>query len=213
MINKIIILLGFVSVLLPSVVLADVIFPGPNLYKSVGYCFEISNIDDYPDYTFIAHPLAVGTGHKIIKQGDCISFYKFSRPTVYAIKNTDFDKNSIGTGYENEKNYFETNTKLIPSGIEISSIGYIDSNNPLKSAVDVFSIVSLTDNGLEIEKSKVIYTYTDGTTEEKAYLHDTRPEPSRKLFVPSWFTEFWYIILPILAAIVIVIILLLRRRK
>lgn len=209
--NKLIILFAFVLIfsVFPQAVSADII---PTGYKGVGYCFEISNIENYLDYTFIAYFQEPMGGHKVITKDECVSFYKFSNPTIYAIKNSDFNEADIGSEYENEKTYFSSNPNLLSSDIEIKSISTIPDNDPRNKIVDVLEITSLSENNFALAKSKVVYTYTDGTTEEKTYTNqNTRPEASRQPILPWWFAKLWYIIIPLIAVLIFVAILLIRK--
>jgi len=62
-----------------------------------------------------------------------------------------------------------------------------------------------------MQKSKVIYTYTDGTSQEKIFNdQNTTPEPSSK---SDWGSGLWYIVLPVLAVIVIAVIIISRKFK
>lgn len=277
--NKLIILFAFVLVfsVFPQAVSADLIMPGT---KSISWCYKISNIDNYPDYVFFLHgyPLAEGVP---LKQGECINFYKFASPHIYAIKNNDLmgmdlelklaeirskieqeelngameikgqeliSKIKAGTilltleeikevylistsleeFYQKDylireyallkirddefMNFFGGN--LVKSNLQISAFGLVQENDPLQKAVIILNIASLTENNLNIQKSKVTYTYTDGTSEEKVFQsQEIMPKPSKTAILPWWFAKFWYVILPIVAIILIGIILLLRRLK
>ncbi|MCX6811470.1 MAG: hypothetical protein NT039_02140 [Candidatus Berkelbacteria bacterium] len=218
MMKKLFIFLGLaLTFLVPSIVSADILEPG---MKEIDYCFQVENIKDYSEYVFLSYFQEPVGGHKVINQGDCVSFYKFSNPTIYAIKKGDFNENEIGSTDEQEKNYFQNNKKLIASGLSIKSIGSVKENDPRQKVVDVYKIESLDSALLKIFPLKVIYTYTDGTSEEKIYQSQPnstetpkRPEPSKKTFLPYWFSIIWYIVLPLIALIIIIAILIYRRTK
>ena len=194
-----------------SMVSADLIVPGT---KSISYCFKISNVDEYPDYTFIVYFRNPVGGYEIIEQDECISFYKFSNPKIYAIKTSDFNEKDIGTNDIEEMDYFENNTKLIPSEIEIHSLSAVSLNDPVDGIADILEIISLDEDNLEIKYSKVQYTYFDKSTEELMYQEDDiRPEPQEKSIYPMFFWRFWYLILPLLAAVIIGLIVLIRKQK
>jgi len=206
------------TIVFSPIVLADVIPVG---YKGVGYCFEVSNMEDYPEYVLISYIGEPMGGHKVIEQGECVRFYKHSRPTVYAIKRIDFNETEIGGGYneteieyyENEEIYFESNQNLIPSHIEIRPMNLLPENDQREKVVDVLEIVSLSENNFELIKSKVIYTYEDGTIEEIPYENqETRPDSPREPILPWWFSKLWYIVLP-LVAITAIILLIRKYRK
>jgi hypothetical protein len=218
MMKKLFIFLGLaLTFLIPSIVSADILEPG---MKEIDYCFQVENIKDYSEYVFLSYFQEPVGGHKVINQGDCVSFYKFSNPTIYAIKKGDFNENEIGSTDEQEKNYFQNNKKLIASGLSIKSIGSVKENDPRQKVVDVYKIESLDSTSLKIIPLKVIYTYTDGTSEEKIYQSQPnstetpkRPEPSKKTSLPYWFSIIWYIVLPLVALVIIIAILIYRRTK
>lgn len=216
--KKLFIFLGLALILLiPSIVSADILEPG---MKEVDYCFQLENIKNYPEYVFLSYFQEPVGGHKVINQGDCVSFYKFSNPTIYAIKRSNFNENEIGSTDEEEKNYFQNNKELIASGLNIKSIGSVKENDPRQEVIDVYKIDSLDSTSLKISPLKVIYKYTDGTSEEKIYQSQPnstatpqRPESSRKTSLPYWFSIIWYIALPLVALIIIIAILISRRKK
>jgi len=194
-----------------NTVLADLIVPGT---KSIDFCYTISNINDYPNYVFLLHGIP-SPSYEIIDSGQCFSFYKLSMTSLYAIQKTNFNEQELkGGNYTDIRNYFENDPRVIHSNIQLNSYGAVPENDPLNKVVTVLKIVSLNENNLVIQKSKIIYTYTDGTSEEKTFQsQDVVPEPSRKAILPWWFTELWYIVLPVIALIAIISILLLRRSR
>jgi len=205
--NKLIILFAFVLIfsVFPQAVSADLIMPGT---KSVNWCYEISNINDYPDYIFVFNEERV-TGHKVINQGDCFSFYKIGLTSIYVIPKAEFNESEL-----NREFFEENNPKLIKSNIQLNAFGSVQENDPLQKAVITLDIESLSESSFDVQKSKVTYTYTDGTSEEEVFQsQEIMPEPSKTAIMPWWFAKFWYIILPILAIILIGIILLIRRLK
>jgi len=199
---------------------ADVLVPGT---KGVDYCFRISNMEDYPDYEFIIFGAPV-TGVRRIVPGECVSFYKLSHLKLYALEKQEFERFSELISYKehNEswrghadynysiaRQYFEQeHDGLYDSGLELSSYGAVAENDPLDSVEDILTIKSLAGNKFEIEKTEVVYTYTDGKTEVKPYINNVTPEPSGRFYLPfSWYLIF----IPIAAAFIIFWIL--RKRK
>jgi len=215
--NKLIILFAFVFVfsVFPQAVSADVIIPGE---KSVSWCYEISNINDYSDYVFVFNPYLVGFGHGgdldvVINKEDCFNFYRVA--SIYAIQKTEFNESELNSEF-----FKENNPKLIKSDIDLFGFFPVQENDPLQKVVITLNILSLSENNFDIQKFKVTYTYTDGTSEEKVFQsQETMPEPSKTAILQmfslplSWFAIFWYVILPIVAILLISIILLLRRLK
>src|SRR3954454_21171923 len=83
-----VIVTGLVLAVLPGTALADLIPPGA---KSVDYCFEISNVADFPDYVLVA--AMIPNGHQAIKGGDCTGINRGA--TIYAMKRSDYDLTTI----------------------------------------------------------------------------------------------------------------------
>lgn len=202
--KALVVLLGMIMLLLPQMVAADVIAPG---IKSISYGFEISNMYDYADYVFLAHSQGPMDNYRIMTQGTSVGFYKFSTPTVYAIEKNKFNEADIGITPEEIKTYFENNNDLIPSGIEMDIVSTVRDTDPTNSILDVLEIKSLDANGFELVKSKVVYTYTDGSTEERLYENqDIRPAASRS-------SEILYWIIGIVIVVIVIIALIIKVRK
>jgi hypothetical protein len=180
--------------ILVSQVSADIIMPGE---KTISYCFEISNVNEFPSYYFITgydftKPAAGYVIPEIIEQGGCYHFYKYARPTIYAIKDAELNRSLFKDGillYEYNDVFYNI-TNLIPSGITLQYRSTFPENNPLKGMVDILTITTVNDEQLTIMKDNVIYTYVDGSTEMKRYSdQDIRPEPSRKALLPVWWPQ------------------------
>lgn len=199
-----VVLFGMIILLLPQMAAADVIIEGT---KSISYGFEISNMYDYAGYVFLAHSQGPMDGYKIMVQGTSASFYKFSTPTVYAIEKNKFNEADVGITPEEIKTYFENNNDLIPSGIEMDIISTVPDTDPTNSILDVLEIKSLDADGFELVKSKVVYTYTDGSTEERLYENQNiRPAASRS-------SEILYWIIGIVIVVIVIIALIIKVRK
>lgn len=199
---KIIILLTLA--LFCQAVSADVIIPGT---KSVDWCYEISNINDYPDYVLVFHDERA-KDYGMINQGDCFSFYKIGLTRIYAIKKAEFNEGELNRDF-----FEENNSKLIRSNIQLNAFSPVQENDPLQKAAITLDIQSLSENNFEIKKSKITYTYTDGTTEEKVFQsQEVIPDRSKIAILPWWFARFWHIILPIAAIAIIGIIIFIRKK-
>lgn len=169
--SKITVLFALILLSVPSV-LADVIIPGT---KTIDYCQKISNINDYPDYTFLAYPTAMGAGSiRIISQDTCIVFYKLNQPAIYAVKTSNFNANILNeTNGTAIKSYFENNSQVIPSNLQLSSYGTVPENDPLQKVVTIYNVVSLNQNNLQIEKYKTTNTYNNGSSVETVFQTQT----------------------------------------
>ncbi|MDP2925946.1 MAG: hypothetical protein Q8N99_06245 [Nanoarchaeota archaeon] len=244
MINKHIILLTLtILVLFSQIVSADLIPEGDfSGTKFIYWCYKISNINDYPEYVFVYPDIAYDNkaGYGIINnQDNCFNFYSNFLTNIYAFKKTEF--NEIKTKLNRSffvpdffSDFSRNNPGLVikSSDLKLDVHQSVKLNDPLEKGVITLNIASLTENNLDIQKFKVIYTYKDGTIEEKVFqTQDIVPEPSRTAILPwwiaqlpslvfyfvviilLWFAMFWYILLPIIAIVLIIIILLLRRKR
>lgn len=193
---------------------ADLLLPG---YKGVEYCFQIGNTNDFADYTFVVHYTFAMESYEVIKGDECVSFYKFNIPKIYAVKKSLFDEapliSIMNSGNESKLTEYIANDKnFIPSDVEIEPIITVVDTDPTTKIVDVLRIISIENDKLEIEKSKTIYTYTDGTTEEKTYVtQDVRPTPSRAPLVPLPMRDLAAVAIPLAALAIVIIILVVRK--
>lgn len=205
-----ILLLLTIPFIIPVKVSADIL---PEGQKGVEYCFKIDNITNYPTYTFIAYPTFFGNdAYAIVKQDTCLKFYKLSTPKIYAVLSQNFNEKDILE--KGEKSYFKDTTTLLPSRLEVHDYPNVDKNNPLDKVTDIATITSLTENSFQLKKSKIIYTYTDGRTEEKNYSdQNNQLGPSRKAFLPGWVSNFWYLTIPVFAILAMGTILIARKYK
>jgi len=207
---SILLLLMLILTFYPSNVCADVIEPG---MKEIKNYYKISNINDYSDYVFLIHGNPSPT-YEIINSSK-FSFYKLSQISIYAVKKSNFNEEDLKDKSDAEiQDYFKNNPEVIHSNLELDGLyGTVKIDNPLDSAVTILRIVSLNESELEIEKSKIIYVYKDGSLEEKIFKNQNdTPQPSPNTS-PSFFAEFWYFILPVLAIAAIGLILVSRRLK
>lgn len=193
---------------MPVTSFADIL---PDGKKGVEYCFQIDNINTYPDYTFIAYPTSWDDSYLTLHKDTCLRFYKNVTPTIYAIPTKHFSEKDILT---DSKNYFSNNTYLLSSAFTIHDYSLVDIHSPLEKVIDIATITSLTETNFEIKKARIIYTYSDNTREEKKYSDkNIAPEPSRKVSVQAWLADIWYLLLPIITSIIIGVILVSRRHK
>lgn len=208
------IVFSFIAILfllsLPSVAFADIIEPG---MKEVKYYYEISNIDNYSEYVFLAHGTP-SPSIEIVNSSE-FSFYKYSTVSIYALKKSDFNENEFkNTGDEELENFFKNDPRVIRSNIELyGSYKNVVIADPLDKVLVVLEIKSIKENKLEIEKSKVVYAYVDGSKEEEKFKdQNITPEPSKN-GVSFWIGQLFYIIIPVLAIIAIGLIIIARRYR
>ena len=104
----------------------------------------------------------------------------------------------------------------MPASITVDPIFAVDESDPRDSVADVLEITALDEITFALKKASVVYTYSDGTTEELDYIdQDIRPEPTktRKGLIAWRYDTYLYIFIPLLALIIIVVIIVLSRRK
>jgi len=201
--KKVFLLLAFVLIFSPFLAKADIVDPG---WKQIGYCFEIDNIPDYPDYDLILYSEIGGLPQKI-EAGQCMTFYKLASPKIFALPAGEFTEVNTSVGQPPEDGFL-SNPDLIPADIVIEPYGQEPITSSLENVEDVFTISELTDQNLEISKVKRTYYYKDGSSQEEYYQNGQVEEP--KIVSSAW----WYwLLIPFIAAVVIVVILVWRDKK
>jgi hypothetical protein len=155
---------------------ADILLPNQKL---LNYCFEVTGMDAYPDYVFLAYFSRATGGHATIDTGKCVSFYKLAVPMIYAMPKTAFAANQPPTDRQAEQTYFMTNPNLLHSDLAIHHPGNVDKSDPVDDIVDVFHVAGLEDKKLNVVPESVRYTFTDGKKETVPWTSGDRPAPSR----------------------------------
>ncbi len=189
---------------------ADVIEPGK---KEINLSYKISNINNYPYYIFLLHG-SPSPSYNILNSSE-FSFYKLSTASIYAVKRSKFNQDFLNQDNQSViDSYFNVDPNVIHSNLTLEgSYGSVDENKQLNDALVVLEIVSVNDTSLEIKKSKIIFSFTDGTTQEKAFKDDNiTPVPTKTKDI-SLIDYLWYLLLPLLSAIAIIVILLRRKRS
>jgi hypothetical protein len=164
------------SLWLGDPVRADVLLPNQ---KQISYCFEVTGMDAYPDYVFLAYFSRATGGHTTIDTGKCVGFYKLAVPMLYAIRRSLYATSMPPTERQAEQTYFTTNPNLIRSDIGIHSPGAVDKSDPIDEIVDVFHVASVDDTKLNIVPESVRYTFSDGKKVTVPWTSGDRPAPSR----------------------------------
>lgn len=202
-----ILVLLMVLVLITGTSSADVINPGE---KNIPYSYQLSNIQSYPDYVFILH----GTPNPSIDvlNSSEFNFYKLSTCSIYAVPRTVFNEVDLSQMDDSQVATFLNNdSRVARSNLELRGLyGSVPDNNPLQSALIILKINSIQGNNLDIQKDKIIYSYTNGQSVEQPFQNqNTTPAPPN--LGPSWDYYIYFIILPILALVVIFFIILRRK--
>lgn len=187
--KKIFIALAILAILIMPLVKADTISPG---YRTVTITNQITNINNFPDYVFVA--VCLGRAYQnteiILKDGDIPPFYKFCKVSVYAIKKTEFNetyikeidkKSSSGNRTEKERYFNSTNVKEV-----ISNIISYNSVSDTSTLEEINNFYTIDMQQIKVEPDEVV--------KERNNL------------------GYFYTILPI-AALLIIIFILIRRNK
>lgn len=190
-----------------SFAFADVIEPGQ---KQVNLSYQISNINNFPYYVFLLHGTP-SPNYEILNASE-FSLYKLSTASIYAVKRSTFNKNILTQANESAVDeYFNNNSDVIHSNLQLEGgYGNVDSNNQLENATIILEIETINDTSLEIKKSKIIYGFTDGSTQEQVFTNNSTPVPNKTKY--NSVDYLWFLVLPILAAIAIAIVLLSKKK-
>ena len=186
---------------------ADVIYPGE---KQIINEYQISNINDYPNYIFILH----GTPNPTLQvlNSSKFSFYKLSTCSIYAVPKNEFNQVHLDQMNQTEVDIFlSKDPKVASSNLKLEGLySTVEEGNPLQSALVVLQINSIRGKQLDIQKTKIIFSYASGQNVEKEFQYQNQtPDPS----APSSYNSLYYLILPLLALLTIIIILLRRSRN
>lgn len=185
---------------------ADVINPGE---KNIPFSYQISNIQDYPDYVFILH----GTPNpsmEILNSSE-FSFYKLSTCSIYAVPKNVYNAVLMNQMDETKVSEFLNNdSRVARSSLKLEGgYGNVNEANPLETALVLLNIKSIQDGNLDIQKEMIIYGYNNGQEVEKTFQSQNQtPEPTAP--EPSWGYYIYFIVLPIIALVILFIII---RRK
>jgi hypothetical protein len=155
---------------------ADILMPNQ---KQLNYCFEVTGMDTYPDYVFLAYFSRATGGHTTVDTGQCVSFYKLAAPMLYAMRKSLYATNQPPSDRQAEMTYFTTNPNLIRSDIGIHNPGAVGKSDPVDGIVDVFHVASLDDSKLNVVPESVRYTFSDGTKQTVPWTSGDRPAPNR----------------------------------
>ncbi len=183
---------------------SDVIEPGK---KEVKIYYQITNINDYPDYYFFIH--GSPTPQLEFINSSEFSFYKFSKVSIYAISKSSFNQKTASNW-----DSFKDNPELIKSNLILrDSSKAVNSYDPLDMMLITLKINSINNKNINISKLKVLYQYTNGKIQEETFNdQNIIPEPSANNSLTSNINLF-YIILPLLATLGIVLILVKRSKN
>lgn len=201
-----VLLVGLAGVAVPKTAKADVILPGQ---KSVDYCFSISNLNAFPDYVIIE---AHYRGGPEVVNGACKEEYN-DFAGLYATKRAGFEATQLPSNANKE--FFAGNSAFLPANTDIYPAIRADKDSPVVKIQDVLKIANITSTGLQLEKTSVIYTYSDGTSEEVPYRdQNSRPDPTRSASgTIAGISPWWYLLVPAVALVAVAFIVIRNNRK
>lgn len=204
-----------------SAVNADLL---PEGKKRISYSFEVTNLDSFPSYTFVAYPINTSNGVPMIfaihlKSSKNIELpCKFGSPVIYAVKNEDFNSvkfdslnqisdNNIRSAQLNE---FMINGKFIPS-LKINCSSFADRDAKYYYVQELFRVESIDADTMIIRSTKTLYKDTQkniiDAKDSKSGVRDDIVSPAEK------YSSYLLILIPVLALIAIVSIVLIRKMK
>lgn len=197
----------FILVSINGASYADVVNPGE---KTIPYSYQIANIQDYPDYVLILH----GTPNPSLEvlNSSEFSFYKLSTCSIYAVPSSVYQEVQVNQMNDTRVSEFLNNdSRVARSDLELEGLyDTINEGNSLESALILLKIRSIQGNTLNIQKEKIIYTYSNGQRIEKPFQNQNQtPEPP--VIGQSWDFYLYFVVLPLLALAVILFILIRRR--
>lgn len=187
-----------------SVSYADVIEPG---MKDVKIYYQASNIQNYPDYVFLIHGSPYPT-LEVINSNE-FTFYKFSTVSIYAISKTNFNENELKNMDESQVENFLTHSSVLKSDLILQgSSKTVNINNPLEKILITLNINSIDNEIMNVTKSKVTYTYKDGSVQEETFKdQNSIPEPSKNS-TSFWNDNLFYMVLPLIAILILGVIII-----
>ncbi|NOS84868.1 MAG: hypothetical protein HOP31_06990 [Ignavibacteria bacterium] len=206
---------------LGSSVKADLL---PDGKKRISYSFEVTNLDSFPGYTFVAFPINNSNGipmifGSVLKSSMNIELpCKFGSPVVYAIKNEDFDGfkfDSLNQISDNNSrsaqlSEFMKKSKFIPS-LKITCSSFADRDAKYYYVQELFRIESIDADTMIIRSTKTLYKDTQkniiDAKDSKGGVKDDIVSPTEK------YSSYLLIIIPVLALVAIVSIVLIRKMK
>jgi hypothetical protein len=204
--NRILIFL-LILVSVTGISSADVINPGE---KNIPFSYQLSNVQNFPDYVFILH----GTPNPSmdVLNSSEFSFYKFSTCSIYAVPVTVSNQMQVNQMNDSQTSEFLTSdTRVARSTLKLEGLyGTVKEGDSLESALIILNIKSIQGNNLDIQKEKVVYSYSDGQKVEKPFQSQNQtPEPNIR--AQSWDSYLYFIVLPLIALFTVVFIVIRRR--
>lgn len=146
-----------VCLLLIKTSFADVIMPNTHY---VAKCVKITNVEDYPEVTFIGYSFSGYLGLMVIELSSTVCLnkgYKYNEFAVYALNKSYLKGKDI-----NKINY-RTDSNALPSNIAIEPYeGYVDDSIPISGIEEYYKVVGFSDSKVILYKWKQVTKYNNG---------------------------------------------------
>lgn len=196
-----------IAIFFISPAFADVIQPGE---KVITFDYQLTNIQDYPDYVFVLHGTP-GPTLQVLNSSE-FSFYKLSTCYIYAIPSSVFNQLKWDNMNETDiEKFLRNDSRVARSNLSLEGLyGSVNVDNSLESALVLLRIDSIQGNNLKIQKTKVIYGYSGGQKIEKPFQNQNQT-PDSSLPESSYLNYLYYLLLPLVALVVLIYIL--KKRK
>ena len=144
-------------------------------WKDLSYDYIISNINEYPDYVFLTSSNIWGWKYAslINSTGSFGKGYKLDDFIVHAAKASDFDQglffshpDEYNPNTANCTDYCQNNSKIVSSSLKLPKATSIEEILALEKIEVFLKIDNITDQALNISKTKTLYYYENGTVQE-----------------------------------------------
>ena len=189
----------------------------PENKKKISYGFEVTNMESFPDYIFLAYPVNTSGGVTYIQCKQLLTgktVYlpcKFGpAPNIYAINKDLYNPEIFKVKDNNSDKFldslFENNKDFIPS-LKISCTGYAEKSAPYSEIKDQLKIESITADTMIIKLEKTLFMDNKGKVidESKGGLLDDLNGRNGN--------NYFYYSLPFISLVLIVSIVIIRKMK
>lgn len=196
-----------ITIFFISPAFADVIEPGK---KVITFNYQLTNIQDYPDYVFVLHGTP-GPTLQVLNSSE-FSFYKLSTGYIYAIPSSVFNPFNWDKMNDTEvEEFLRNDSRVARSNLSLEGLyGSVNMANPLESALVLLRIDSIQGNNLKIQRTKVIYGYSGGQKIEKTFQNQNQT-PEFSLPESAYLNYLYYLLLPLVAVVVLIYVLKTRK--
>lgn len=150
-------LLVLLFVLLSKVSFGDIIISNTHY---VAKCVKITNVEDYPEVTFIGYAFSgdMGLNVTVLSSTECMNKgYKFNAFNVYAVNKSYLQGKEISkVNYRNDPNALPSNIPIEPY------MGYVWDSIPISAIEEYYKVVGFSDSNVILYKWKKVTKYNNG---------------------------------------------------